>query len=158
MVEVAIVMPTRRIGGTHSGGHDSIVATQGVLSRRVDALGQGMPVVEALDVTRLSCEYGGRPGGDRSPAACVGATTHSRPALAARPGPRVSPHSYNRRMTTRTECRAPEFGQGGASRQWGGNAGSSVGVAPIRAAAESCPGLTGATAVAAANPWGGMLP
>jgi hypothetical protein len=37
-------------------------------------------------------------------------------------------------------------------RQYGGSAGSSVWVAPIRAAAESRPRLIGTTAVAAANP------
>ncbi len=36
MVEVATVMPTRRVGGTHRDGHDSIVATLGVLLRLLD--------------------------------------------------------------------------------------------------------------------------
>ena len=47
MVEVATVMPTRRVGGTARDGHDSIVATLGVLLRRSNAR-CALPEVEVL--------------------------------------------------------------------------------------------------------------
>ena len=48
--------------------------------------------------------------------------------------------------------RRTRFQWKGFARQYTGRAGSSVGVAPIRAAAESLPRLTGTTALAAASP------